>query len=88
MNAPNHKKDECPKCGYAVDSATELHHEPVKPSAGDFSLCLSCGSLLRFDRELLLGHASADELDELDDAQRSEIRKAQRYILQRGPITK
>jgi hypothetical protein len=62
------KRDEpepCPKCGYLLDAASGLDHEE-SPTAGDFTLCLSCAAILVFDAELHVVLASVAALEALD----------------------
>lgn len=47
----------CPACGYTLDAASSFD-EAAAPSAGDFSVCIACAAVLRFDRELRLRAAS------------------------------
>jgi hypothetical protein len=46
----------CPKCGKLIDGATgfsdQTYEAPPQPKTGDFSVCLFCGSLLRFNKQL------------------------------------
>ncbi len=69
----------CPRCGYEMDSASGVNHNR-KPKPGDFSLCLRCGQVLRFDDELVPVLALERELEELEPEQRALIRRAQRLI--------
>lgn len=75
---------QCPICGYNVDAATELHHEPISPKPGDFSLCLNCGSLNKFGDDLGLVESTEDDILLLAADQFVEVRKAQDYIRKRG----
>ena len=87
MNAPNLKADRCPGCGYKVDSANLLGSEdPVRPRPGDFSICLNCGQLNRYDRELNLVAGIPEDESLLSAETFAQVRKAQRFIQQRGLI--
>jgi hypothetical protein len=46
--------NKCPKCGKGADGATGFNDEefPKEPQPGDFSVCLFCGALLRYDEKL------------------------------------
>ncbi len=66
----------CPQCGCKLDMATH----PMKddgtgvvgtgaPDPGDFSMCLDCGTPLRFDDSMVLRKATADDLRLLEPAQ-------------------
>lgn len=50
-------KSLCPGCGDAPDMATSTT-EPAAPEPGDFSICLNCGTILRFDTELRVQRAT------------------------------
>lgn len=84
---PFSKIDRCPSCGYKVDCATELHHEPIKPIKGDFSICLNCGQLNKFDAALSLVPSTVEDESNLSATLFSEVKKAQAYIARRGIFT-
>lgn len=69
----------CPRCGYKFDHATGVAHDNL-PKPGDFSLCLRCGQVLRFEAGLVAVIALDRELEELAPEQRALIRRAQRAI--------
>jgi DNA-directed RNA polymerase subunit RPC12/RpoP len=75
MKATAHKPTNCPRCGYRVEMATGLGHRK-RPRPGDFSLCLRCGQLLRFDHEFEPVMAFERELEQLSDRQRALIARA------------
>lgn len=52
----------CPKCGYGHDVHTSITDPGAKPSKGDISMCLACGSILIYGEGLVLHEASEDEL--------------------------
>ena len=76
--------DLCPCCGYSFDRASSL--EPgTKPQTGDISLCISCGGVLEFDKDLK--HVvSSDWQDKLEAVQLHQIRLMQNIIQRRGPV--
>jgi hypothetical protein len=53
----------CPWCGAVGDSATS--RQGATPKAGDWSLCLECAAISRFDATLHLHVAAPAELVEL-----------------------
>ena len=60
-----------------------LGHEAkaVGPGPGDFSVCVGCGEMLRYEPDLTLRRASSSEiLTDLDAEGRSLIQKAQETI--------
>jgi hypothetical protein len=40
----------CSGCGYMMDAASHLSQPNLKPSDGDMSLCLNCGTLYQLRR--------------------------------------
>lgn len=62
----------CPKCGMEREGATGLREKAV-PSPGDFSVCIGCAELLRFQAGITgavesLVLCRPEELKELDPA--------------------
>jgi hypothetical protein len=51
----------CPVCSRALDSASNLTGER-KPTAGDYTICMYCFAVLRFDSDLHLVQVSQDEV--------------------------
>lgn len=79
--------DPCPKCDYAPDRATPFVGD-ARPAAGDCTVCMSCGVVLRFDASLQL-HVFDQEWRALFAKQPGTIRtieRAQRAIWARGPL--
>lgn len=59
----------CPKCGIKLDMATGAVGE-AKPEPGDFSMCIECGALLRFDDTLHSRIATAADIGEMSMPER------------------
>jgi hypothetical protein len=58
----------CPQCGHRLDGITPaaLNRLPAPfPDEGDFSVCMYCGSVLRFESNGKLHKATPDDLAEL-----------------------
>lgn len=55
----------CPSCGYKLEIHTGLQSKDDIPSLGDFTICLSCGDILRFDSETKISVATQKDLNEL-----------------------
>lgn len=51
----------CPACGYVIDRASSVEGDAT-PTPGDFSVCMDCGAVLRFDAALRVRLASGDEV--------------------------
>lgn len=61
----------CPACGKVCDAATGISGA-VRPKPGDYTVCLGCAAILRFDEEFALIRAKTVELL----AEPLELRKA------------
>jgi hypothetical protein len=46
----------CPRCGKLMDGSKEISDEglgaPLPPRPGDISLCMRCGTVSKFDKQL------------------------------------
>ena len=62
----------CPFCGKQLDRAT-CPKEDAAPVEGDLTVCVGCGGVMVFGKELVLRRASQEELDELDDVSRLNL---------------
>lgn len=78
-------KASCPNCGYVMDAATALK-EAATPRPNDFTLCLNCGVLHRFNADMTLRPATSDDLAQLDPLTAMDIGHATALILKRGRI--
>ena len=59
----------CPCCGKKLDGATELSGDEATPQAGDFSICLYCGTILEYEEGFFLHVASDESLSRLNSAE-------------------
>jgi hypothetical protein len=57
-------ESDCPGCGKKLDSATNLTGGSGI-DRGDYSVCIRCGTLLRYDQQLHVKKATKTELGEL-----------------------
>ena len=62
----------CPYCNKVLNAATHL--DDGVPSPNDFSICVGCANMLRYDDELRLRKFSKAEWDALTADEQSEIR--------------
>ena len=65
---PEHQMPEsaCTSCGKLLTAVSVLdHEEPVLPSPGDFTVCITCGHIMGFNKDL--------SLRELTDAEMIEV---------------
>lgn len=79
----------CPTCGYQVDSASKpitVFGERDQPVPGDLSICLKCGELLVFQRDMRLVIANLDDLNGLDERDMSMMELAQDKIRRERPL--
>lgn len=61
---------ECPSCFEQMDGATSINSDQTRyPRPGDFSICVYCGALLRYD-DVGVTLCSEEELNELDTSSR------------------
>lgn len=44
----------CPRCGYTLDAASNLHDPKQRPKPDDYCLCIACAGYLQFDAQLRL----------------------------------
>lgn len=65
----------CPHCGYMIDCATGASSPDIKPRGGDFSMCLKCGGLLRYNDDLTVRSMVDEDWAELSVNQIALINK-------------
>ncbi|MEH2148560.1 hypothetical protein [Nostoc sp.] len=58
-----HQEQSCPKCRLKIDSATAIFNKEATPNVGDFSVCISCYSVLRYGENLQLHLSSVQEAE-------------------------
>jgi hypothetical protein len=77
----------CPQCNYRLDGATVAHGDDTIPAEGDNSICLNCGQGLKYQADLSLRKATAQEIRDLmteSPEAWATIEKAQMFIEKRG----
>lgn len=67
----------CPQCGDKLDAATHPSGKVHQPEKGDFSMCLNCGTVLRWNAELILYCPTEDEMMDLEADQRLMLKLMQ-----------
>lgn len=76
---------QCHHCGYKMDACTGI--EPgTRPSAGDLTVCASCGAFFEFNDALELVPLSDETFLELPDDTRLQLTRARIVITERGAI--
>lgn len=91
--SPGHSYDMaaslCLICGYFVDRASSVTGKKGRPVEGDFTICLNCGGLHRFDQKLNLVPSSLNMArDMLKPEALHKVILSQQFIKLRGPIIK
>jgi len=77
-----HKQNECPKCLDAMDAYTG--RLGTKPRPLDWSVCLNCGEILRFDEQLDLRLILDEEWEQVHPENKETLLALQRKIRARG----
>lgn len=84
MSAYKVPENACPACGHRLDGA--MAHpsvEDVPPTPGDLSVCIACGSILRFLDDMALAEVSVFELRLYDGEVQRDILQAQDLVRER-----
>lgn len=72
----------CLRCGHKFDLGTIITTEgKERPGPGDFSLCIKCAFVMRFDENLTVRELTFDEYMELPEETRLDIVRAVGAIL-------
>ena len=66
----------CPRCGYRMDSASDVRGTPVTPAAGDLTVCLRCAAPLQFSAVATPAWLTYDEFNALTKEERNELGSA------------
>jgi hypothetical protein len=45
--------DKCPNCKYSFTAHTDITNEIAKPTEGDYTICINCGSVLLYQKDTL-----------------------------------
>ena len=53
--------DQCPECGYVIEVTSGICNNATKPRTGDISMCLGCGHLTLFNKDMTLREPSKEE---------------------------
>ena len=70
----------CPDCGSKFNRSEHIRHNNAEPDPGDISICFCCGAVNLFDQDMNLEQCPDDELDRLDELDRSQVKRIQRLI--------
>lgn len=80
-------KSKCPTCGHILDAAT-CTYSNARPRPGDFTVCISCGEILRFGEDMVPGFATVGDMLEVSDKVKDYLDQAQHLIRRYRPISK
>jgi len=84
-----YRKQNLPCCGYEVDDVSSIYQKDAVPEPGDFSICLNCGSWLRFTEDAAtLRTIEVSDWLELDDDNRNHMSRITKEIHKRGLLRK
>lgn len=78
----------CPVCGYRFDSATHLLDKNARPGPGDLSLCMKCGELMVYQKDMTLIQANLDDVTGLELEQFLMLDAAQKMIREKRLLDK
>lgn len=73
------KPTACPICGYVLTASTGIGRSPA-PAAGDFSVCVECAEILRFDSDMTLVPAVRSEIEALDTGTFYQLARVQNAV--------
>jgi hypothetical protein len=71
-----HRESICPGCRLRINTTSDPKDRGM-PHPGDLTICLGCGTILRFDRKLRLGEVSMADLERLPQATLAELKEQQ-----------
>lgn len=69
----------CPVCNALLNMATSVTGN-VAPEPGDFSVCVFCAAILRFEEGLKYVEAKTEDLSLLDEESKAVLLKAHQYF--------
>lgn len=73
-------KSSCPLCGKKLDAASDADGEE-RPSPGDVTLCIGCGTVFEYDGEMKLRVMTEAELSALEEEVQAQIKTVRMAIL-------
>ncbi len=66
MTTTKNKYSNCPNCNYHFDAHQQINDRKKKPRIGDFTICINCGEILRYEKKGVLRLAKHIEIISLD----------------------
>jgi len=79
-----HALTSCPTCARPIDAATGMLTD-ARPEPGDFSMCVTCGEILRYQEDLTVRKCEPLELNDpgLGNAERTVLTQISRRVRER-----
>jgi hypothetical protein len=71
----------CPVCGSQHEAVTGMSDPRAAPSVGDYSVCIYCGTFLRFGPGLVPAELTVEDVAALTDQERIDLQRARRAVL-------
>lgn len=75
------KRQHCLSCGYILTASFDVEEETDQPRTGDFSICLYCAAMCRFDADLNLRPLTKIDMVELDTGLLMRLTNAKQEVL-------
>jgi hypothetical protein len=72
----------CPSCGKLLDAATSITDPGASPSPDDMTICVGCGAILKFDKDLHLQELLQKDYDAIDTEDLLMITKMQTAVIE------
>ena len=90
MGRKGHRMPEqlCPKCGHLLDAASNLDNPRAKPKPEDYTVCIACAAILRFNSMLRLDVPTPEDVAALqrdDPDYFAEMQRVRRAVLMLPP---
>lgn len=77
------KRQHCLSCGYIISAAFDVEEETDQPRPGDYSICLYCAAMCRFDNDLNLRPLTKLDMEELDTGLLTLLMRSKQEVLKR-----
>jgi RNase P subunit RPR2 len=79
-----HRATVCPGCRQTINATSDPKGRGA-PRSGDVTICVGCGTILRFDAQLRLSAMTPEQLEQLPANTAEELREQQeRWRARRG----
>ena len=79
MESHRTKPNKCPGCGAVHDAVTSMDLKAIKPSLGDIAICIDCGQINQYDKDLLFVKADPKELLDFASKEPNDFLDMQEY---------